>query len=198
MAWTVSSKKQSGGSATRTPVIVYSNSQNIGSDVADFTYTFTESGTFQYYLYVSTTISSSTIEVKFNNVAISPMISGTFAFGEITVNANDVLEIKTTFNASNCGAQIFIMKNADISRFSLIGASGNDNLTFNIPATSSPYLQVYKRSYYGSNNTYQYQIGIISNFQVFQDTEGRTARIDSIATPSTSAYYYGGTYAITI
>ena len=112
MAWMLSHKRS--GSSFRTPVIVYSVSQYIGSSAANFSYTFTESGTFQYYFFISTTISFSTIEVKLNNTAISPMISGNFVYGEVVVEANDVFNIRNTFTANNCGAQIFIMKNVKV------------------------------------------------------------------------------------
>lgn len=201
MAYYKVTKKQSGGSPSRIPVIVYSASQNITLSVADFSYTFTESGTFQYYFYIRNVVSSSTLVATLNGVAITPAIvgGGYFAIGEITVNANDVLNIKNTFTANNSGAQIFILKNADISRFAVIGTMSNINATFDISTEDSPYLQVYHMGYYSGRNNYQYQIGITDDIHIYQDTEGRTeAKIQSIPTPNIEQYYYGGTYAIRV
>lgn len=187
-------------SAERIPEILYSASQSISSSVADFSYTFTESGVFQYYFWVRSIITTSTVVIKLNDTAITPTIDSTgyYAYGEIIVSVGDVLNTKTTFTASNSGSHIFVMKNADISRFAVIGSVGNNNSTFTITSEDSPYLQVYKMGYQTPKYNYQYQIGSF-NYLIFQDTEGRTGgTITSIATPNQSTYYYGGTYAIRI
>ena len=193
----VTQKQSGGGGGIRIPEIIYTATQNIKYSVADFSYTFTESGTFQYYFWVRNSITSSTVVIKLNDTVITPTIDSTgyYAYGEITVSIDDVLNTKTTFTAGDCGSQLFVMKNADVSRFAVIGSTGNKGATFNISTTDSPYLQVYKMGYNTPKANYQYQIGY---FDIRQDTEGTHNTIASIPTPNQSAYYYGGTYAIRV
>lgn len=180
-----------GGGADISPKIIYADSANRRSLVT-FTYTFTESGTFQYYFLVksNSTVTSSSGTITLNSTAITPTFDNTkaatmgFFYGEVEVDAGDILEFKTVSTESNMGTQVFILQNADITAFSCIGITSNDASTFAINLDDKPYLQVYQCGYYNSNNTFHYEIG----------KYGTT----SIAVPNTSSYYYGLTYVLTI
>jgi len=187
MAWIRSHKKGSGGASA--PIIISAQSRNTNS-IGSLTYTFTESGTFQYYAYIikSSTAISTDVTVKLNGVAITPilyLINGVgFFYGNITINANDVISIENTNAISNCGMQLFILQNADVSNFSLVGYWGADSSYSALNTGDSFYLNVFQCGYYNNNNNFNCEIGRCGN--------------RSVATPNESAYYYGFTYIITI
>lgn len=180
----------SGGTDT-SPKIIYANSANRRSLVT-FTYTFTESGTFQYYFMIrsASTVTSSSGTITLNSTTITPAFDNSkestmgFLYGEVEVDAGDVLEFKTVSTESDMGAQVLILQNADITAFSCIGIAHNDGATFTINLDDKPYLQVYQCGYYIDNNTFNYEIGRFGT--------------RSIAVPNTNTYWYGFTYVLTI
>lgn len=185
----VTKKQEGGGGGDTSPKIIYANSANRRSLVT-FTYTFTESGTFQYYFLVksNSTVTSSSGTITLNSTAIAPTFDNTkaatmgFFYGEVEVDVGDVFEAKTVSTESDMGTQIFILQNADITAFSCIGVASNNNATFAINLDDKPYLQVYQCSYYNGNNVFHYEIG----------KYGTT----SIAVPNAPSYFYGLTYVI--
>ena len=181
-----------GGGADTSPKIIYANSANRRSLVT-FTYTFTESGTFQYYFMIrsNSTVTSSSGTITLNSTTVTPTFDNTkasnmgFFYGEVEVDAGDVLEFKTVSTENDMGAQILILQNADITAFSCIGIGYNgDSSTFAINLDNKPYLQVYQCGYYNGNNTFNCEIGKFGT--------------RSIAVPNTNTYWYGFTYVLTI
>ena len=181
-----------GGGADTFPKFIYTNSANRRS-LATFTHTFTESGTFQYYFLIrsASTVTSSSGTITLNSTTITPTFDNTtaatmgFFYGEVEVDVGDVLEFKTVSTESHMGTQVFILQNADITAFSCVGVTTNDNSSFAINLDDKPYLQVYQCGYYNTNNIYHYEIG----------RYGTT----SIAVPGSYApCYYGFTYVLTI
>ena len=203
MAWFRSFKNNGGQPIVRVPEIIFAQSANRGS-LVNLSYTFTESGVFQYYVInkigdASSTISEISIQVNETDITSSATVysnSAYFvAYAEISINADDVLSLTTNTIKGNSGIMLFVLKDAYISNFSWIGNASNTNATFDISSTASPYLQVYHMGFYESNNTMQYQICTL-DYQVLQDTESRTSVITSIPTPNIYQYYYGGTLVI--
>ena len=181
----------SGGGSVK-PEIVSALSTPIGS-VNTLSYTFTESGKFQYYAFknYSTNVQDVDIGITLNGTALTPtkyLVSGGgsgFVYGEINVSAGDTIVASPTTAQSQRGLQLFIMKNCDVSAFDFLGDAGNNGDTFSINTSGKHYLQVYQCSYVGGSNTFHYAI---------MDFQG-----DSIAVPpNMSKYYYGFTYAIAL
>jgi hypothetical protein len=180
-----------GESTFHTPYCLYAQSQN-RRNLNSFSYTFTYSGTFQYYIMIrsASAYQSSLLDIGLNGVSVSPIVysdatsGATFVYGDITVSANDVFTVETTQTETNMGIQVFVVENADISKFSLIGWCSNNNTTFPLNVIDQVYIHSYNFGYYSSNNQFHYEFG------VFRET--------SIPTPNDSAYWYGGTYAIRI
>lgn len=177
------------GGGIPAPKLLSAQSHNT-STIGSLTYTFTEGGVFQYYAFIikSSTAISTDVTVKLNGVAITPilyLINGVgFFYGNITINANDVISIENTNAISNCGMQLFILQNADVSNFNLIGYWGNDGSYSALNTGDSFYLNIFQCGYWGTNNHFNCEIGRYGN--------------RSVATPNESYYYYGFTYIITI
>lgn len=181
-----------GGGGGVDATLISAQSANRGSG-ATLTYTFLESGTFQYVI-VATDNSAPTLSdftITLNGSTITPDINlraigswqypyGIF-FGEITVNANDILTVQATA-ASNRGVQLLIFKDGSSEKFNVINfVENNDNYKFALNPDCR-YFQVHHCGYYQSANNFQY--------------EWTTNATESIATPS--SYWYGFTYALTI
>ena len=183
-----------GGGGTSFPELLYAVSGN-RTTIQNFSYTFTESGKYQYYAFITTDSIASGNEITFqlNGNTITPTFDTGFFYGEVTVSANDVFTATTTSTQNGRGVQLYIIKGADISNFRIVGSVSNNNSTFTID-TTSPYLQCYRYGYNGTNNNFQYQIG---KHEVKYDTGG-FQYIQSIPTPNQSAYYRGGTWVIQI
>lgn len=194
MGWYKTSRILSGGSAIPLPDLVYMQSKNRTSSTA-MTYTFTEAGKFQYYIYLSSDSqpSSTDVIVYINGTSeTSTTLLNTYAsfwYGEITVSANDVLSLSVT-SASNRGVQLYIFKNSDITRFSFVGGTGNDDTTFVIDVEEGmPFVESFQTGYYSGNNNYKFIVGI---------APASSLQLRSIATPDVSMYWYGGTIVFTI
>ena len=182
----------SGGGAVVDATLISAQSANRGSG-ATLTYTFLESGTFQYVAMATDGSAPilSDFTITLNGTPLTPDISlraigswqypYAFFFGEITVNANDVLTVQVT-PASNRGAQLLIFKDGSAERFNVINfVENNDSYKFALNPDCR-YFQVHHCGYYQSTNNFQY--------------EWTTNATESIATPS--SYWYGFTYAMTI
>ena len=184
MAW----YRCSNGSSGTLPKIIYAESRN-RANIQTFTYTFTSSGKYQYYVWNGITSDASSIIVKLNGTVISPLTYfgngiGLF-YNEIEVQSNDILTVETTTSGGSAGVQFFLLQNADVTQFAFLGSSTNNPPTsFAINTNGKPYLQVFQYSYQGTRNSFNYDIFQYSTL--------------SIAVPNTNDYYYGGTYAIAI
>ncbi|MBO4542122.1 MAG: hypothetical protein J5725_02950 [Bacteroidales bacterium] len=180
-------KKQSG--STLAPLIISAQSRNTNS-IGSLTYTFTGSGTFQYYVYMgkNSAIASTDTVIKLNGTAITPTFYSTgndgFFYGEITASADDVISVENVTAISNYGLHLFVLQNADISNFSFVGMVSNNGATFVINTGDSFYLNVFQCGYYSGNNNFHYEIGRCGN--------------ESVSIPNQSQYYYGRGYVITI
>lgn len=192
MAWIRSHKKGSGGGSTE-PKIVFAGCDRTSDHVGNISYTFTESGTFQYYVFRNSrfAVTSSEVVVKINGTTITPTFydgdAGNYAFfyGEINVSAGDIINVTTTQISTSNGLQLFVMKNCVVSAFSLIGKTYNNADTFNINLNGSPYLQVFQCSFQPNPAQFKYAI---------MDYVGESVSIP----PNISKFYYGFTYVITL
>ena len=172
------------------PYIVYADCKNKAS-ITTSTFTATEDGAYQVYVFWTNggaTGALTDISVKVNDVAVtltfddSTVDSKPFAYGELTLSAGDVLTVSNTAAESNRGFQVFVLKNANISNFQVLGNSGNDGSTFPI-GHGNYVLECYQYSFYNGTTRY--------NYMIVADVT------TSIATPGgSSTYYYGGTWAI--
>ena len=189
MAWLRSHKKGSGGGGTE-PRIVYATSASRQGSIRSVSYTFTESGTFQYYIFTNSrlTVTSSEVAITLNSTTLTPTTSLAtdygFFYGEVNVSAGDILTATPNSIQSDKGIQLFVMKNCDVSAFSLVGAAGNNTNTFNISLGGKPYLQAFQCTFYSNTNIFKYGI---------MNYEG-----PSVSIPNISTYYYGFTYVITL
>ena len=188
MAWLRSHKKGSGGGTE--PRIVYATSASRQGSIRSVSYTFTEAGTFQYYIFANSrlTVTSSEVAITLNSTALTPTTSlGAdygFFYGEVNVSAGDILTATPNSIQSDKGIQLFVMKNCDVSAFSLVGTASNNTNTFNISLGGKPYLQAFQCTFTSNTNIFKYGI---------MDYEG-----PSVSIPNISAYYYGFTYVITL
>lgn len=184
----VTKKQEGGGGGDTLPKIVYATSAPRGSTRPTLSYTFTESGTFQYYIFInarSGSIVSTDLTVSFNGTTITPTfysVGAGFFYGELNVSVDDIISTTPVNTNSDTGVQLFIMQNCDVSAFSIVGTASNNNSTFTISLGGKPYLQVFQSSFYASSNVFNY--GIMDYVGV------------SIAVPNISKYYYGFTYVI--
>lgn len=173
-------------------ILVSAQSANRGGG-ATITYTFTESGKFQFIAMATgdTAPSLSDFTITLNNTAVTPDLSliaqsswqypYAFFVGEITVSANDVLTVSVS-SASNRGTQLLIFKNGSLSNFNLIGFVENNDSYYFALNPNCRYFQVYNCKYYSSANDFAYEW--LTN--------------TSASTPTPSSYWYGFTYVITI
>lgn len=177
------------------PEVLFAQSANRNA-LRTFSYTFTESGTFQYYVFISSASmpTSAYLSITLNSTTLTPIQSTYFFYGEVSANADDVLTLNTLTTEGNRGVQFFVFKNADISNFRLVGSVSNNNETFIIDVVDSPYLQSYHYGYYSGNNSFHYQV---VKCTVIADTDTNNKNI-SIATPNSSTYWYGGTWVIAL
>lgn len=188
----VTKKQEGGGGGDTGPKIVFAGKDYTGEHTGNISYTFTEEGTYQFYAFRNSryAVTSSEVVIKINGTAITPNFydggSANFAFfyGEINVSAEDIINVTTTTISTANGLQLFIMKNCDVSAFSLIGTASNNTNTFNINLNGKPYLQVFQCSFYANPVQFKYAI---------MDYVG-----ESISIPNISKFYYGFTYVITI
>ena len=174
------------------PQVVFAESKN-KSSIRTTTYTFTEDGKFQFYVFERSdnTITPATQAlIKLNGNDVSRTVNDTrltdnWYYGEIEVSAGDVFTVTNTVTETNRGFQTFLFKNTDISKFNIIGFEGNNNNTFPLTLSDAVYLQSYMSSYYSGANRFSYDVGIYAP--------------ESVPTPSgTSTYFYGCTWAIQI
>lgn len=160
---------------------------------ATLSYTFTEGGRFQYYIFTSSnsTPTSTDVTVKINGTVVTPTfylysdyLSGWF-YGEVTVSSNDVISVTNNVVQTHRGMQLFVLQDADISVFQVLGVRSNEGYTFSLDYEDIVYLECYYWGYYNGNNTFEgYHTG--------------TWNLTSIPTPNYGKYYYGGTWAIQI
>lgn len=156
------------------------------STINSITFTITENGTYQLYVFWTNNTSTGTISeisTKVNGETITLSNTNTFAYGELNLSVNDVVTISNTEKQNNRGLMAFLLKNADISKFEVIGSVSNNGSTFSIPPKTLA-LECYQYSFYSGANRYHYMI-------VADATE-------SIITPNSALYYYGGTWAIRV
>ena len=170
------------------PELLFTQSSN-KANLVTHTYTFTESGTFQYYVFSVINSDPSEIIIKLNGTIVTPnsgmMTSTTYMlYGEVTVSANDVITAENTTTNNNYPIETFIFKKADISRFSIVGFVPNNGQTFSITNQNVPMLHVYQTSYYNGRNNQNYQV--VSYLP------------QPIPTPNAEIYWYGFTYVITL
>ena len=190
MAWIRSHKKSSGSVTPATLVSAQSANRTSG---ATLTYTFAESGTFQFITMATAnnapTLSDFTITL--NGSPITPSYNLTastsfqypyaFFFDNITISSGDVLTVQVT-SAEHRGAQLLIFKDCLLKNINVIGfVENNDNYTFALNPNCR-YFQVYNCKYYQLDNYFSY--------------EWATNVSESRATPST--YWYGFTYVLTV
>lgn len=156
-------------------------------------HTFSEAGAYQYYAVIKfgdVGGSATDFSITLNGTTLTPTGSYSNAaylvlYDEVSASANDVLSAAptNTYNDTNGGIQLHILKNADISVFEWLGSAGNDGTTFDI-VNDGMTFEVYLQSYYYWRNTCNSQIIAGNN--------------KSVPVPNLYDFYYGGTFAIKV
>ena len=180
------------GNTLPIPYVVYAECVN-KSAIRTITFTASNDGAYQVYVFWTNGGAAGAITdiaVKINGAAVTFAFDDTsqnykpFAYGEVILNKNDVLTVSNTLAENNRGLIVFVMQNARISNFAVVGNATNDGSTFPI-GHDSCVLECYQYSFYSGATRY--------NYMVVTDVA------NSIATPGgTSTYYYGGTWALRV
>ena len=182
--------------SVRAPELLSAQSAN-KSSLVSLSYTFTSAGTYQYYVMDRTLLDNHyefMITVKLNGVEItsteyidSEINDVGFKYGEITVNANDVLTVTTTQTLENYCVNLWIFRYADINSFRHIGFRSNDGSTFTINSAGVVFAEAYRTGYYNGRNNFNCLVGV--------GYDG----LGSIPTPANeSECYYGFTYVFSL
>lgn len=182
-----------GASTVQVPELLSVQSAN-KSSLVSLSYTFTSAGTYQFYVMDRSSPFQFYVSIKLNGTEVtsSQYIDTTysdvgFKYGEITVNANDVLTVTTTQTLSNYCVNLWVFRYADINSFRLIGFSLNDGSTFTINSAGVVFAEAYRTGYYNGNNNFNYLVGV--------GYDG----LESIPTPANdSDCYYGFTYVFSL
>lgn len=168
--------------------------------VGTLSHTFEESGTFQYISLLRLGDAQTYVApvFKLNDELITPntdfsISTAYFYYGEIEVNAGDVLSVTYNTTYNNSALQLAVLKDMDINVFRIVGILTNTGATFALP-NKVWLLQVYKCGYYSGNNNYNYRL---EYHYVTYDKSGDNA-VQSIPTPNDRANWYGFTYAVVI
>lgn len=177
-----------------TPRLLFTSAVNrAGTDSQNtITYNVLRSGKQQLYIFVSdngpiTSITDALVINK-NDISIENSFrlvcnDAAFIIGELDVEKNDVITIRTRSAQSNRGIILFVFEDANINNFYKIGLVGNINTSFYID-DETHVLECYKFGFYQGRTNYSY---------VLDPDAG-----DSVPTPNETSYYYGGTWAIRI
>lgn len=189
-----------GHSYLENPVLLYSASMN-GSSTSPLEYTATADNTVAVLVFAINPLEGKTIEnikISKNSVditsgfelCVSDTTSHFLGYGiKLDISDGDVFTVENTQTVTNSGVQVYVLTNVEPSNLSLVGVTGNDNSTFNIPQSLSAwYLQAAKFGYYNANNT----APTVTLFQC-KDAVGR-----STACPNSQTYWYGGTWVIAV
>ena len=184
MAWIRSNKKSSGGGGTTVPTLIAAMSTPINASNT-LTYTFTESGTFQYYnwwMRYNSYGSLSDVTIELNGTALTPTATDfttskaiSIAGGEIQASVGDVITFTNTYTANAYGMQAYIIKDADLSKLQIIYVIGNNNTKASYSPTDFPCVE--SAGMYRSNNN-NWWCHILSS------------ALESPALPSGLAYFY--------
>ena len=176
-----------GGGGSYPSMVAYY--QSLISSINTITHTFSEAGTYQFYILLirssSTPVSQSDITITLNGTAITPnfqsKVDHGYIYGEITVSANDVLTVSNTVTENNRAMQLSILKNANISNFSEIGYQGNNGTAIPYTLSDFPLLE-----------------GLLTpNKMTLAEIKIMGYSAQSFAVPgNTTNYYYAKVYAI--
>lgn len=194
MAWYECTGGSGGGGTVTIPEIITLQTSNrrAGNTLS---HTFTEAGTYQYYAVIKVgdqAAHSSDFLITLNSLTLTPTVysNSTSAYmlfyGEIIASVNDVLSAAptATYNDTNGGLQLHVLKGADLSVFDWLGNCDNSGATFDI-VNDGIALEVYFQGYhYWKNNCRSHLIaGNASPCTIYNNT---------------SDFYYGGTFAIKV
>jgi len=189
------------GNIDRTPIIVAGYSKNMNT-AGTLSHTFESAGKFQYIVFKRNgeyPITSDPV-IKLNDETLTPNRTSyvneaqVFYYNDITVQSGDVLSASHNDTGVHAGLQLFILKDADISLFEVIGVTPNNSQSFALP-NNQWIFQVYRCGYYNSNNYFSYRA---ERHNVVDDSTDANYQT-SIPTPSgDSRYYYGFTCAVII
>lgn len=189
-----------GADYTTQPNLITSKYMNGGSSTP-IQYTFSSNGNNTVMLALPHGKPLANLNLTLNNTSITSALTllCTSDNQVMTMNvyglqrafvSGDVLSVANTAADANAGVQMFVFDNVLLENIRLVGAKNNNGETFVIPQSDYAwYFQVAKFGYYQGANT----IPITSVFQNL--TEGS---ISTPCPPNQSAYYYGGTYAVTL
>ena len=183
--------------ADLSPSIAGFYSMNAGT-AGTLSHTFSNSGTYQYIVCLRLGDGQTLVDptISINGTPLSPNTdtdaggSANFYYGEVTVNAGDIITAENTESYGNSGFQMAILQNTKTSAFSIVGFITNTGRTFELPKDKWLF-QVFKCGYYDGENVYSY---MLQKYSTYQNGEN----IESIPTPDRRPYYYGFTYAITM
>lgn len=201
MGWFRCTGGNGGGGPTRTPSIIAGYSKNMNT-VGTLSQTFESAGKFQYVVFKRHGESPITADpvIKLNDETLTPNRTSyqsegqVFYYNDVTVQSGDILSVSHSETAVYSGLQLFILKNADISLFEVIGLTYNNSQSFALP-NDQWIFQIYRCGYYNSNNNFSYRLERHSVIDDSTDVNYQT----SIPTPAGDGrYYYGFTCAVII
>ena len=176
-------QKQSGGGGTTYPTLIAAMSTPINASNT-LTYTFTESGTFQYYAWwmrYNSYGSLADITIKLNDTELTPTATD-FATkniavvgGSVTASVNDVISYTNVYTANAYGMQAYVIKDAKLSNLSILHVVGNNNTKFSYSSTDFPCMEATGMHRNNTNNWYCHILA---------------SALESPAMPSNLAYFY--------
>lgn len=182
------------------PVIKGFYARNARTEGA-LSHTFTEGGTYQFMVMIRCGEPYNVYNpvITLNDDVIIPTIYEVseylkYFYGEITVNAGDVLTATQVGTyAQGTPFHFVVFENANMSDFRYINQVPNGQPAFILP-NNVWILQWYKCGYYNGNNNYQYRL----EYHVINQDSLDNNHVQSIPTPSDPMYWYGFTMAVVI
>ena len=187
-----------GADYTTQPSLIASKYMN-GASNSSIQHTFSSNGNFTVVLTLLHGKPLANLNLTLNNTSITNDLAllCNSSNQAITMNvyglrrafaSGDVLTVTNTVSNANTGVQLFVFDNVLTENIRLVGAINNNGETFIIPPSDYAwYFEVAKFGYYQGANT-------TPATRVFQSLSGGL----STPCPNQSAYYYGGTYAVTL
>ena len=177
-------QKQSGGGTTTYPTLIAAMSTPINTSNT-LTYTFTESGTFQYYVWwmkYNAYGTSSDVTIELNGTALTPTATDftssksiAIAGGEIQASIGDIITYTNVYTNNAYGMQAYVIKDANLSNLSLINFITNNNTRFSYSSTDFPCIEAAGMHRNNANNWWCHIL---------------SSAIESPAFPSGLAYFY--------
>ena len=185
-----------GADFTTQPTLIASKLMN-GASNSVLQHTFSSGGEFTLILALPHGKPIANLALTLNNSDISNEFTQLFYASTVNMNAyglrrafssGDVISLSNSASDANTGVQLFVFDHVLVENIRLIGSKNNNGESFIIPPSDYAwYFEVAKFGYYQGANT-------TPATRVFQSPSGGS----STPCPNQSAYYYGGTYVVTL